>query len=107
MSKQKLVRDNIPEIMKKLGKKCNFKVANEEEYKKFLFDKLIEECNELVESKNNYESMINEMTDVLEVIDAIKNTFNLKEEDIQSFKLNKKNQNGGFDKKYIMNLPTE
>lgn len=43
----KLVRDNIPSIIEKDNKKCNYHIAKEEEQLTYLFSKLNEEILEL------------------------------------------------------------
>ena len=46
----KLVRDKIPEIIIKDNRKPYVRVLNDEEYKKALEDKLLEECKEVINS---------------------------------------------------------
>ena len=83
----KLVRDKIPEIIEKDNKKCEIKILNDEEYKKALSLKLVEEANEFLESNN-----IDELADVLEVIDAIKKAFNFNKKTNFNQKLNRLNK---------------
>jgi len=64
----KLVRDNIPEIMIKNGAKPVTRILTEEEYLKELNKKLLEEVNEYLESGS-----IEELADIEEVIIAILN----------------------------------
>ena len=57
----KLVRDNIPEIMIKNGAKPVTRILSEEEYLSELNKKLLEEVNEYLESE-----------DVMEIADILK-----------------------------------
>jgi predicted house-cleaning noncanonical NTP pyrophosphatase (MazG superfamily) len=90
----KLVRDKIPEIIEKDNKKCEIKILNDEEYKKALSLKLVEEANEFLESNN-----IDELADVLEVIDAIKKAFNFNKKTIEEVKNKKACERGKFEKR--------
>jgi len=50
---KKLVRDKIPEIIKKEYWYVDFFIINEDEYKKFLFEKILKEFDEVYETKKN------------------------------------------------------
>ena len=63
---EKLVRDKIPEIMEAAGVKCNYRIANEAEFKDALWEKLSEEFNEFTENPCEEEA-----ADVLTVMIAI------------------------------------
>lgn len=65
----KLVRDKIPDIIKKNNEECIITTLNEEEYKKALEDKLVEELNEVLESTGN--NRIEELSDMIEVITSL------------------------------------
>lgn len=93
----KLVRDRIPEIMEKNGQQFIGYVADENEYKNRLLEKLIEESQELQEAKSE-----EELADVLEVIEAIYLAFNFSKEKIEQIKKDKKDKRGGFEKAYIL-----
>lgn len=62
----KLVRDKIPEIIKEKNQECSRHVANENEYRTSLQDKLTEEVKEFLTEPNE-----KELADILEVINAI------------------------------------
>lgn len=63
---EKLVRDKIPEIMEAAGVPCNYRIANETEFKDALWEKLSEEFNEFTENPCEEEA-----ADVLTVMIAI------------------------------------
>lgn len=62
----KLVRDNIPSIIKGNGATPITRILNEEEYKKELEKKLYEEYNEVLEASG--EDRVEELADMIEVI---------------------------------------
>ena len=64
----KLVRDNIPEIIEKNGGKPKYRVIeNDEEFKKALRAKLVEEIDEFLNAKTEEEA-IEELADIFTVI---------------------------------------
>lgn len=99
----KLVRDKIPQNIQELGKKCNYYVLKEKQYKQELDKKLLEEANEFIADHST-----EEMADLIEVIEAIKNTHNLENEEIEKIRLEKKNKKGGFEEKiYLLEVEEE
>lgn len=93
----KLVRDKIPKIIESNNEIAVTEILNEEDYKKELKNKLIEECNEVIEA-NDLE-LLEELADMLEVITALSKTQNKSLEDIIKIKEEKRTARGGFDKK--------
>lgn len=63
---QKLVRDNIPKIIEKTGRRCNVRVLDEAEYFLELRKKLSEEVGKFLT-----ESHLEELADIVEVICAL------------------------------------
>lgn len=97
MRYEKLVRDNIPEIIRSKGTEPVIHVASEEEYWLKLKEKLLEEAGEFIEAES-----LEEMADVLEVIDAIIEFKGLKREEIEAIKKKKAEERGGFKKRIIL-----
>lgn len=93
----KLVRDNIPKIIKEAGKKCDTHTASDEEYTNMLEEKLKEELNEYMESKN-----LEELADIMEVIIALAKNSGYSEDELIHIRNDKYNARGGFDKKIIL-----
>ena len=99
----KLVRDKIPQNIESKGKKCSYYILEEDKYKKELDKKLLEEANEFI-----IDHSVEEMADLLEVIESIKKTHNLKKEEIEKVRLEKKEKKGGFEEKlYLVEVEEE
>ena len=96
----KLVRDNIPDIIKSNGEKPIIEILDEQSYKKELENKLIEECNEVVNSSG--EDRIEELADLLEVMITISNLENKTIDDVDKIRVKKKEKRGGFSKKIYL-----
>jgi len=94
----KLVRDNIPEIIKKCGEKCKYHVVTENaEFLERLYDKLDEETEEFKAKPS-----IEELADIMEVLEAIARLKKYSIDDIKRVKKEKKAERGGFDKKIVL-----
>ena len=93
----KLVRDNIPEIISYNNQKSSYHIATDEEYKNKLLEKLEEEISEFITDKNE-----EELADIFEVIEHIITTFNFNKEKIFEIKESKAKKNGKFRKKKIL-----
>lgn len=97
----KLVRDRIPEIIEKSGKKANYRVLSKEEYKWALIRKLHEEVAELTLATSKDE-MREEIADIREVLAAIVKAFNLTGNGKNSIRHTKAIEKGVFDKRYCL-----
>lgn len=93
----KLVRDNIPEIIQKNGNKCSTKILNDDEYILALNQKLLEEVNEYLMSGE-----VIELVDIAEVIHAILDFKNVSHEQFEKMKFEKSEQNGAFKNKVFL-----
>ncbi len=97
MRYDKLVRDNIPGIIIKNGKKPTTHIAEEREYAKKLEEKLQEEMKEYLFARNE-----EEFADILEVLDAIAVFRGFDSTKIAELKRQKLQKNGGFTKRIIL-----
>lgn len=93
----KLVRDKIPEIIESNNEKPVTRILSDEEAIKYLNAKLLEETNEYLADEN-----IEELADILEVFHGILKAKNIKFEDVENIRIQKKNKRGGFDKKIFL-----
>lgn len=88
----KLVRDNIPNIIISKKEVPVTRVLNDEEYRKELEKKLYEEYNEVIEAEGN--DRVEELADMIEVIRYLAKLENKNLEDIILI-ANKKSENRG------------
>jgi predicted house-cleaning noncanonical NTP pyrophosphatase (MazG superfamily) len=95
---EKLVRDNIPEIIKRSGKTAVVKAeTNNTKFRQHLFDKIIEELNEFKE-----EPSAEEAADILEVFHALLKFEKINFDLVKEVRLKKGLLRGGFDKRLIL-----
>lgn len=97
MERAKLVRDYIPEIIQETGRRPIFHSAEDQEYTAMLRDKLKEEVAEFLESEDP-----SELADILEVTYALAREKNVSAEQLDELRKKKAEQNGGFEKKIIL-----
>lgn len=97
----KLVRDKIPEMLDKNGGETETKILNDEEYIKCLYEKLKEECNEVIEADSR-KDLIEELADLHEVILSLTKAKNIGMEEIESTRIKKREKRGGFDSKIFL-----
>lgn len=94
----KLVRDNIPEIIRANGDVPRFRtIENDEEYLRALFEKDTEEGLELAQGRN-----LEELADKLEVLYAIANALGYTPEQIEQARVEKAAARGGFDQRIFL-----
>jgi len=100
----KLIRDRIPQIIKDAGGTGQqYHVADHDEYRQRLFDKMREELDEFAE-----EPCLEEAADMYEVFMAILRTYNLDLADVVFKAYAKKEERGGFQERIILkNIPKE
>lgn len=101
MSYNKLVRDNIPDIIKANGEYPITKILSEEEYWQCLLLKDAEELEE-VRSAISVEERKKELADKLELIIAMAEYSGFTLDDIIEEANIKKNKNGGFQKRIFL-----
>jgi predicted house-cleaning noncanonical NTP pyrophosphatase (MazG superfamily) len=97
MRYKKLVRDKIPEIIEKEGRKPIFHIANKKEYWNALKLKLREEAEEFFEKPN-----MEELADILEVIYAICDFKKISKKELEKLRKKKEKERGGFKKRIVL-----
>ncbi|WP_066309084.1 nucleoside triphosphate pyrophosphohydrolase [Bacillus sp. FJAT-29814] len=97
----KLVRDRIPEIIKKTGKKYSTRSLENEEYIKELKKKSFEELNEYVNTQNDKDA-IEELADLLEIIHALAECHGASIETVEEVRKQKAEKRGGFKEKIFL-----
>jgi len=93
----KLVRDNIEEIMISKGAKPVTRILSDEEYLTELNKKLLEEVNEYLESED-----IEELADIKEVFLAILEAKQISNDTLEEIRLNKVKKRGAFKKRLFL-----
>ena len=96
----KLVRDNIPEIISNKGETPVTRILNDDEYKKSLEEKLFEEYKEVIEGAGD--DRLEELADLLEVAKSLAESENSSLEQIIELANKKREKRGGFDKKIFL-----
>ena len=96
----KLIRDNIPEIIISKREKPVTRILSDEEYKKALEDKLYEEYEEVISAGGN--DRCEELADMIEVIRSQAKLENKTIEDIIRLAEEKRAERGGFDNKIYL-----
>jgi predicted house-cleaning noncanonical NTP pyrophosphatase (MazG superfamily) len=97
MKYNKLVRDKIPEIIRKKGGKAIVHKAQGEEYWKKLKEKVLEEFKEFLQNQSE-----EEYVDILEVIDEIGRYKKFDKKRVLKLKAKKFRERGGFRKRIIL-----
>jgi len=96
----KLVRDKIVEHQVASGAKPHYRMLNDEEHKKALIKKIIEEAEEIAASKP--EDVANEIADVQQALDDLKEKYGLSDKDISVVQAKKRRRNGAFKEGYYI-----
>ena len=97
----KLVRDNIPSIIRNNNEIAITKELNESEFIKYLYLKLEEETKEVINSTSSKE-VLEELADLLEVIKFISKCNNFSLEDVIKKGEEKNLKKGSFNKKILL-----
>ena len=93
----KLVRDNIPEIIERSGNKCKFEILSDDDYIKMLDAKLDEELAEYHSDQN-----LEELADLLEVIYAVTKARGFSLDELERLREEKAEKRGGFERKLLL-----
>ena len=94
---RKLVRDKIPAIIKRTGRRPVTRVLDDKEYVEQLLEKLCEEINEFDEDRN-----AEELADVVEVLMALANALGISQQELKKVRNKKALQRGTFQKRLFL-----
>ena len=98
----KLVRDKIPEIIEAEGKNCTVEKVFGKKKLSYLYKKLLEEAEELIDAGS-----VEELADVQEVINAIAKELNISLEELEKVRKQKTLERGSFEKGIVLIETTE
>lgn len=101
----KLIRDLVPKKLDNKGIKYGVHIADNEEYKRKLREKLIEEAEEILEADEN--ELLEEMADLAEVFEAILKAYGIPEEALTKARQEKNESRGAFNEKLILDWTEE
>ena len=93
----KLIRDNVPEIIEASGARYKTHDAGNDEYRNKLITKLSEEVREFLE-----EPCVKELADIQEVINAISELEFGGLEELERVREERADKRGGFNKRLIL-----
>ena len=93
----KLVRDNIPQLIKESGRDCTSRILNEKEYYDALLDKIVEEIEEYRISGNE-----EELADVYEVLDCLVQLKEYEPMHIDYLQLIRREKRGSFKDRVLL-----
>ncbi len=94
----KLVRDLIPAIITDDNQTPVTHILNDDEFRKALLEKLVEEAKELLESEGD----LGERADIAEVLQALDDVLGYSKDEIESARLKKAEKRGGFEQKIFL-----
>ncbi|WP_058365308.1 nucleoside triphosphate pyrophosphohydrolase [Haloparvum sedimenti] len=98
----KLVRDEIPRIVREDGDVPETHVADDAEYERRLREKLVEEAEEFAESGDAAE-----LGDVLDVVDAVLANAEYSREQVEALRAEKAAARGGFADRIVLDRVRE
>ena len=96
----KLVRDQIPDIIAAAGSQPSTRVLDHASYQGALRSKLVEEAREAEVAAD--EQLASELADVLEVLRALATAHGMTWEDIEFQARRKRAERGGFDRRIFL-----
>ena len=97
----KLVRDRIPEIIQKEGNIADIIILSEESFIQAIKEKLIEEATEVCNAQNR-DDILSELADLQEVMDTIKQLYNINTLEVNTIQAVKALQRGKFEKRLYL-----
>lgn len=97
----KLVRDKIPEIIKNNNEIPIVRILSDEEFKKELYKKLLEECNEVLQNESS-DNVIEELANVLEIVKSISKLEGKCLDDVIEIADKKRAKRGEFEKRIFL-----
>ena len=93
----KLVRDLIPDIIKKEGKPYQTRILSDTAYQQELIKKLQEEVTEFTQEPN-----LEELADILEVLHALVESLGSDMTTVEDIRRQKVVERGGFEKRILL-----
>lgn len=93
----KLVRDKIPGIIEANGSKAIIEILDNERFKEYLDNKLVEELKEYQESDS-----VEELADIIEVVYALLDYKGISRDQFEKVRIAKAEERGMFNKRLLL-----
>ncbi len=93
----KLVRDDVPQIIKESGRKCKTRTLSDDEFQEALLNKILEEVEEFRVSNSE-----EELADIYEVMDNLIEFLGYEPMHIDYLKMKKKESRGSFKERVFL-----
>jgi predicted house-cleaning noncanonical NTP pyrophosphatase (MazG superfamily) len=97
---RKLVRDRIPDIIERAGKRPIYRRLGPEEYRSALRAKIVEEAEEVASASP--ESLLTELADLAETLDATLEAYQFTGEQLECARRQRNEERGGFSEKVFL-----
>ena len=97
----KLIRDRIPEIVKRAGWTPTVRILKKSEFLNALKKKVFEESGELIQAKDK-KGIIDEIVDIQELLDVLASEIKITKSEIKKFQAAKRKKRGGFKKRLFL-----
>ncbi|MDG5786100.1 nucleoside triphosphate pyrophosphohydrolase [Evansella sp. AB-P1] len=98
---KKLVRDRIPEIIRRNGTSCGVRRMEANEFEREAKKKLQEEVGEYLEA-GNPEQAVEELADLLELIYCLSDHHGYSKEELESIREDKAERRGSFHERWFL-----
>jgi predicted house-cleaning noncanonical NTP pyrophosphatase (MazG superfamily) len=98
---EKLVRDNVPSIIRSSGKVVHARKLEHGEQYNWLRLKLLEEADELLQASSRDE-ILGELVDVKEVYDTLLRELHILPQEVERKQAQKREQKGGFGEFWVL-----
>ena len=97
----KLVRDRVPQLIRKEGRKYGVSVLSEADYRTALRAKLVEEAQEAASCEP--QELSKELADLLQVIDAVRTAHGISKQQLAAVQKRRVSLRGAFTKRLMLN----
>jgi predicted house-cleaning noncanonical NTP pyrophosphatase (MazG superfamily) len=97
---EKLVRDRIPEIIQRAGKTPVWRELRDEEFRRALKAKALEEAQELFDAADD--ELLSELADLEEVVEAILTAYGSSREELEAAREKKNEERGAFTRRLFL-----
>jgi predicted house-cleaning noncanonical NTP pyrophosphatase (MazG superfamily) len=97
----KLVRDNIPDVIRAKGSQCEVRTLEPAEYERELLKKVEEEATAFP-GLTSKEDLTKELADLVDVLHEVKKVFGITDDEVQAAQEAALAKKGGFEKRVFL-----